>query len=388
MNTKPSICFVAPMGHPVLSGNRGLQFVGGAEVQQSLIATKLAERGYPVSMISMDYGQREGDVIRGVRQLTMHSPDAGVPVLRYLHPRLTSLWRAMGRADADVYYQRASGATTGFVAAFAQRHGRVSVFAGAHDADFEPGASLIRYARDRVVYRWGLQHVDRIVVQTERQMQMCRQHHGRSAVRIDSCYAHEGRPASHDGTVLWVANLKRHKRPHLFLELAAALPEYRFRLVGGAAPGAAEADYLRAVQQRAVQLPNVEVMGFVPITEVETQFDGAALFVNTSIGEGFPNTFLQAWSRGMPTVSFFDPQVEFEGAAVGIVVANVEAMQREVRALMSDRARWLAAGERALRTFEVRYSAARTVDAYERLFESVLAEPRSQRFPASQAARG
>ena len=376
------------MGYPVLAGDRGLKFVGGAEVQQCLIATRLAERGYPVSMISMDYGQREGDLIRGVRQLTMHAPDAGMPVLRYLHPRLTSLWRAMRRADADVYYQRAGGATTGFVAAFTRRHGRVSVFAGAHDADFEPGAALIRYARDRVVYRWGLRHVDRVVVQTERQMQLCRQHHGRSAVRIDSCYAHKGRPASHDGTVLWVANLKRHKRPHLFLDVAAALPQYRFRLVGGPASGAAEADYVEAVQRRAAQLPNVEATGFVPVAEIEAQFDGAALFVNTSVGEGFPNTFLQAWSRGMPTVSFFDPQVECEGAAVGIVVEDVEAMQREVRALMSDHARWLAAGDRASRAFGNRYSADRTVDAYERLFESTLAEPRSQRFPASQAARG
>ena len=56
-------------------------------------------------------------------------------------------------------------------------------------------------------------------------------------------------------------------------------------------------------------------------------FDGAALFVNTSVGEGFPNTFLQAWSRGMPTVSFFDPQVEFDGQPVGIVAPDADAMR-------------------------------------------------------------
>ena len=99
---RPSVCFVAPACYPVLSGDPRLRFAGGAEVQQSLIATALAARGYRVSMISMNYGQREGDVINGVRLLTMHAPDEGVPVLRYLHPRLTSVWRALARADADV----------------------------------------------------------------------------------------------------------------------------------------------------------------------------------------------------------------------------------------------------------------------------------------------
>lgn len=380
---RPSICFVAPAGYPVLSGDRRLRFAGGAEVQQSLVSTALAERGYRVSMISMDYGQREGEAIRGVRQLTMHAPDAGLPVLRYLHPRLTSLWRALGRADADVYYQRTSGALTGFVAAFARRHARASLFAGAHDADFEPRLPLIRYARDRAVYRWGVRHVDRVIVQTERQRELCRRTFGRDAVRIDSCYAHRGQRAAHDGVVLWVASAKRHKRPHLFLELAAGLPHYRFRLVGGPAEGADERAYFEALQRQAAGLANVEMSGFVPVGEVEAQFDGAALFVNTSIGEGFPNTFMQAWSRAMPTVSFFDPQVECEGAPVGVVAPDLDSMRAHIQALMSDRARWQASGARALHAFEQRYGVARAVDAYERVIESVLA----QRSPSPLQAR-
>jgi glycosyltransferase involved in cell wall biosynthesis len=371
--TRPSVCFVAPACYPVLSGDRRLQFAGGAEVQQSLIATALAARGYRVSMVSMNFGQREGDIIRGVRQLTMHSPDEGVPLLRYLHPRLTSLWSALARADADVYYQRTSGALTGFVAAFARRHGRVSLFAGAHDADFEPGLSLIRYARDRAVYRWGMRHVDRIIVQSERQLALCRDTFGRDALRIDSCYAHRGRPAAHDGVILWVASAKRHKRPHLLLDLAASLPQHRFRLVGGPAAGAGERAYFEALRDRAATLANVEMTGFVSVADVESHFDGAALFVNTSVGEGFPNTFLQAWSRGMPTVSFFDPQVECEAQAVGVVASDLDAMRSRIEALMSHRALWQSTGRRALNAFAQRYSVDRTIDAYEGLIEEVLA---------------
>jgi glycosyltransferase involved in cell wall biosynthesis len=382
----PSVCFVAPTTYPVLAGERRLKVAGGAEVQQALLATGLAARGHTVSMISLDYGQREGEVVRGVRLLKMHAPDAGVPVLRYLHPRLSSLWRAMRRADADLYYQRTSGALTGFVAAFALRHGRASVFAGAHDADFQPELSLIRYGRDRAVYRWGLRHVDRVIVQTQRQQALCRLHFGRESLRIDSCHAHEGRPAAHDGVVLWVATAKSHKRPHLFLELAAALPQYRFRLVGGPAEGREERHYFEELGRRAAQLPNVEQTGFVPVADVEQHFDGAAVFVNTSVGEGFPNTFLQAWSRGMPTVSFFDPQVECDGRPVGMVVPDLETMRAQVDRLMRDRAAWQAAGQHALRAFGQRYGLGRSIDAYERLIDELLARRSAERPRAHEPA--
>lgn len=371
--TRPSIAFVAPQAYPVLAGSRDVRFVGGAEVQQVEIATELARRGYRVSMVSHDYGQTEGESIRGVRLVKMCAPGAGLPGVRFVHPRLSSLWAALRRADADVYYQRSSGAVTGFVAAFARWRGAASIFAGAHDADFDPALPLIRYARDRTIYRWGLRNVDRIVVQTERQQRRCREVFSREAERIDSGYSHRGVEARHDGIVLWVATVKPMKQPERFVELAARLPAYRFRLVGGPGAAVAEQDCWRRVEAAAARTPNLELTGFVPFADVERHFDGASVFVNTSAGEGFPNTFLQAWSRGVPAVSFFDAGAELEGNKVGIVVADVDEMAREVAVLKADAERWRSASTRVRCYFERSHSTATVVDAYERMIVETVA---------------
>jgi glycosyltransferase involved in cell wall biosynthesis len=367
------ICFVAPFGYPVLAGDRRIPVAGGAEVQQSFIARELVRRGHEVSMVSMDFGQPEGGRVHGVRLLKACAPEAGLPVLRFLHPRLTSLWAAMRRADADVYYQRASGALTGFVSAFARRHGRRMVFAGASDLDFEPSLPLVRYRRDKALFRHGLRAADEVVVQSERQRQRCREVSGREATVIPSCYGHNGRPAQHDGVVLWVGSVKPIKRPDLFLDLAQRLPQLRFRLVGGAP--AESSSLFESLQRRAATLPNLEMTGFVPHADVESHFDDAALLVNTTASEGFPNTFLQAWSRGMPSVSFFDAGVRVEGTPVGTVVPDLDAMAHAVQRLKADEPLWREEGRRAAEHVRRHHAVDRVVDAYERIFDRLMAQP-------------
>ena len=364
------LCFVAPFGYPLLAGDRNMPFAGGAEVQQCTLAREFVRRGWQVSMVSMDFGQPDGIVVDGVTVHRMHAHKAGLPGLRFFHPRLTSLWAALRRADADIYYQRVGSALTGLVAAFARLHRRAFVFASASDMDFVPELPFIRYARDRRLYAYGLARADAVVAQSPAQRIACAANFRREAQVIRSGYGHTGKPARRDGVVLWAGTLKDMKRPELFVELARRLPRHRFRLVGGNELGS-KGTHEASLRALACGLDNIEFTGFVPFVDVEAQFDGAALLVNTSAAEGFPNTFLQAWSRGTPTVSFFDPGAEVDGRAVGGVVASIDAMAQEVDRLMQSEAAWRQRSRDAAAYFQQHFSAATVVQTYEDVFAMV-----------------
>lgn len=362
------VCFVAPAIYPVLSGDTALTLVGGAEVQQAILARELAHRGHRVSVICMDHGQPDGEVIDGVSVFRSHAPKAGIPGIRFFHPRFSSIWQAMARADADIYYQRSCAAMTGFVSAFSARHGRISIFASASDLDFAPTYPLLRHWRDKKIYHWGVKNASAIVVQTQRQHDECLNQFGLESTRINSCYDYHGRPAEHGGAILWVGSIKPLKRPELFVEVARACPKHRFKMVGGGS----HAD-LASLRRAAAGLDNLAIVGFVPFAQVEQHFDGASLLVNTSVSEGFPNTFLQAWSRGTPSVSFFDPGVQIDGRPLGLVAKSLAEMVVQVQALKADEATWQSHGADCSMHVREKHSVDRAISDYESLFARLMA---------------
>ena len=371
---KPHICFLAPTTWPVFSRDRDIRVVGGAEVQQSMIAPALAARGYRVSMICYDYGQPDKTEIEGVTVYTMHKPDEGIPVVRFLHPRLTSLWRALTRVDADVYYQRTAAAYTGFMAAFTRRHDRRSIYAGASDVDFVPGKQDIKYARDRKIFEWGLARVDRIITQHEIQRETLKANYGRDSTVIPSCHVPPaGARADRRGYILWAATVRPSKQPEVILEMARRLPQYPFVVVGGPDPGRREQQYYESIRDAAKPLPNVKFVGFVPFAEIDQYFNGARIFVNTSRYEGFPNTFLQAWARGLPSVGFVDTGSRQDGQPPYELVDDVSQATWKVDRLMRDDILWQQASQRGLAHFRDRHSLDAVISAYEREIAAALA---------------
>jgi glycosyltransferase involved in cell wall biosynthesis len=266
---------------------------------------------------------------------------------------------------------------TGVIAAFCRRHGRKSVYAGAFDTDFLPGKQQIRFARDRWLFEYGLRNVDAIIVQNPYQQETCLENYGRKSILIPSGYAPPaGATADEDGSVLWVATIRDYKQPELLLEIARRLPQLRFVMVGGAGGASgAMVRYYEGIAREARSLSNVEFAGFVPFAGVEAYFNRARVFVNTSRHEGFPNTFLQAWSRGIPTVAFFDTGSRRANEPVYSVVRDVCEATQQIQRLMLDDDHWRAQSDRCRAHYASYHSIASVTTRYAKVLNVLGARP-------------
>jgi glycosyltransferase involved in cell wall biosynthesis len=217
------------------------------------------------------------------------------------------------------------------------------------------------------MYEYGLRNVDRIFVQNKEQARLCRLNFGRDSTQVPNCFAVDIRQTVDVGNlVLWVSTIRELKRPDLFLDLAEALPSYQFQMIGG--PGHGETRLYDEIKARAGTISNVEFLGFVPFTRINEYFDVASAFVNTSESEGFPNTFLQAWSRGIPTLSFVDCGARAEGRPLGSQVSSIKEMMSCLTTWFSNDDQRIMEGERCREFFQKNHSTARVLDLYERLF--------------------
>jgi len=369
----PHVCFVAPECWPVLSSDADLGLIGGAEVQQCILARMFAAAGYPVSMICLDYGQPQRVALDGITVHRAHAPDAGIPMLRFIHPRLTAMLRAMADVDADIYYQRSAAMLTAAMAGFCRQRRRRSVYAAASDSDFLPGKQQIQYSRDRWLFERGLRAVDRIVVQNPRQQADCFEHYGRQSTLVPSCYELPAgaKPCGGD-TVLWVATMRSLKRPELFIEIAKRLPGIHFVMAGGQSGDPGGAEYFESIRAAAAPVANLEFLGFLPLAKVEPWFDRARVLVNTSVYEGLPNTFLQAWARAVPTVSWIDTGARIDGEPVYPVVASVDAAAGEIARLFGDGSEFARVAGRCFRYFSEHHSPRHVLQCYQRVFGELM----------------
>ena len=350
------ICLVSLRALPALSEEHKHERVGGEEVQHAQLAAALARLGHDVRLVVADFGQRDGAVYEGVTTLKAFRESAGLPGLRFIHPQWTKLWSAIAKADADVYYYSCAGMILGMLALYCGRRGRRLVFRVASDVDCDPDKVEIRRRRDRWLYQYGLKRSDAILVQTINQQRALLKNYGLPSAVAGMLVAPPSPSAAStakDIDVLWVANIRHIKRPDRLVAIARAMPGTRFHMAGAMVPD--EEELYKRVEAEARELPNLTFHGAVPYIDIGRLFDRVRVFANTSDLEGFPNTFLQAWVRGVPVVTTFDPDGLVKSAGLGSSHTSVPEMIEGLREMLESDAAYRSAGAAALRFMDQRF---------------------------------
>lgn len=295
--SKTTVCLVAPLAYALFNPQSKIVF-GGAEVQLFQLANQLAKNPrYDVNVLVATDGaigtERYGAV-------TVHCAyTLRKSATNYLRSPLR-IYRTLKRVRPAIVIQRGAGAETGICAAYCTRNRSALIFSIAHEIDVNG-----TYAKRGVfgkLYTYGLDRARHIIVQNEDQRGMLTTWR---KPRVPMTLIKTGYPirpvkAKDKRGVLWVARSDSWKRPEVFIELARAYPQVPFTMV---MPKSADTATWERTHALAKGVANLELIEHVPFAEIQGRFDRAAVFVNTSINEGFPNTFVQSWLGSTPVVS-------------------------------------------------------------------------------------
>jgi glycosyltransferase involved in cell wall biosynthesis len=326
---KPRICIVNPFEHG-----------GGAEYQiEQLIDALVRSDEYEIHYLTHFVDERERNRTYQVSRIGNGGP---IPRFGYLM-EARSLYRKLRDIDPCIIYQRVACAYTGICAFYARRRGIPLLWHVAHDTDVTPqlldrGRNIVRLRLEKWAVKWGARHATRIVVQTQHQADLLLKNYARKADAVIPNFhppAAETIDKSGPLTVIWIANLKPWKQPEVFIRLANSLSTYpavRFVMVGASTATPGNDHWQQALMQGIQSATNLQYVGQKTQEEVNELLARAHIFVNTSLHEGFPNTFIQSWLRDVAIVSLqVDPDHVLDREGVGTVAHSESGLAAAVR---------------------------------------------------------
>ncbi len=293
------VAFYTPWTGSILSPEKRLP-PGGAETQIMLLAQELTLLGLRVAVIAFGKPGELPSRVGGV-DIARRAPYRKRGRLLGKLIELVLIWTALWRTPSEVVVYRGVGLDLGLLGLYTRCSRRRLVFSSANIVDFAP-AQVLTKRRDRFLYRLGVRCADQIVVQTDEQVELCREAFAREPTVIRSLAPLSEPQEQLAEAFLWVGRLVSYKRPLDYVELARAVPEARFWMVGVPAPLASEQATADAVRSAAADLPNLEMLEPRPRAGIEALMVRAVASVNTADFEGMPNVLLEAWSRGVPAL--------------------------------------------------------------------------------------
>lgn len=371
--TQPTfkICIVAHNAYMALAGDSS-GHIGGVEKQTNLMAKWFAKQGHEVSVIVWQNEKPNRTVIDGVSILSVCRKDQGLRGVRFLYPRIISLVRALRQSDAEIFYHNCAEYTTGVIALWAKLSNRKFVYSVASDPECDLSLPSLNDLRSRVLFRVGIRLADCVITQTRTQKNQLHRDWSIKAIKLPMPSQKPKSMSTPRGDVfkvLWIGRVVRLKRLEWLVDVAKMLPYMEFHVVGGAD---SDDQYAFDVLQEAASLENVHVVGAVPFCEVEEFLSLSDVLCCTSEYEGFPNTFLEAWSHGLPIVSTFDPDCIVKDQSLGNSCDTVAQIIDGLSTMKEDRSHYLRLRANTMTYFDKNHSLPMAMQKFEDTFSRLV----------------
>ncbi len=355
--------------------NEGAEVAGGAEINCYNLALEIAKSpNYNVSFYVMDEGQKD-KVFAGV----------AIKKIRFLNKRqgkLNKLIRQLALIfqillfKEDVVITTTASDHLGLLVLIHQKLKRKKIiFRLAHDYNYDVEHYRFKGSRFYWLYKYGLFHATALVAQTNDQKEALNQL-GRPSTIIKNGFEVpkniKTEKSLDQGYILWVARAQPMKRPELFVELAKKNPQWSFLMI---MPTNNQQESIRLkdhIVEQISELSNIEYIPYVEASKIQSFFNQALLFVNTSSAEGFPNTFIQSGLGHTPILSLgINPDHMFDNYSLGQYCHNdLSVANQFIQAF--DQEKMITMGQASYRYVEENHSISHVCHQYKAIVEAII----------------
>jgi len=250
----------------------------------------------------------------------------GLPILKWFTHRFAKLYRAISNTKPDVLIKECANAYTGILAIIAKLLNIKFLYRVANDLDTDNRYKKKLSLFDRKLYEIGLILSDYIVCQNQYQYNNLIKKFPKKKITIlynpIKNIKRDEKEELKKEYIAWIGIFQYQKNLPALLKIAETLPNITFKIAGKEDSGI-DKKSLEALN-KLKSLNNVNFVGFLKREKVKNFLKSSYLLLNTSHFEGFSNTFLEAWTVGVPVISTknVNPDGLITKFSLGIIAKN------------------------------------------------------------------
>ena len=298
---KIKICIISHFGYPLYNKKcMETDIGGGAGVQLYLLSKEFTKKNnINVNVITGNHKiqKKRIELYQNIKLFNV------LPIKRNIFnifKFVIFIFITLIQIKPDIIIQRAPSTSTGICAFYSKLFRKKFIYSIANKPDVNGVAEKGVLGK---FYKYGLDNASVIVAQHNDQileLEKFKKRKVRNILVIKSGYEIIEIDQIKKTKILWVSRAMEWKRAEFFLELAKKIPDKDFIII---CTKTNNEKYWKTIFDNAFKIHNLKFLNFVPFQKMDSYFQKAKFFINTSIFEGFPNTFIQAFKNKTLVIS-------------------------------------------------------------------------------------
>ncbi|MGQ4874908.1 MAG: glycosyltransferase family 4 protein [Promethearchaeia archaeon] len=367
MKRKIKVCFVQSFGYSVFNPDSNAR-IGGAEVDLYNIATELAkDERFDVYFLVADFGQKDIEIYNGVKVIKGHSQKKTLKNFIY---SFYIFYKKLHQINADIYFTANLSKYVGLTNFYCKIFKKIHIHRTEHEGQVIKSHIIKNILKGKLKYLsfyLGFINVNHIVVQNDEHQRLLKKTFNFPSTVIRNSYIIPPYNKNSREFILWVARGEKWKRPEIFIELAKAFPTESFVMI---MPLGSDKDFFKKIKNKAEKLENLKFIPGVPFSKVNEYYKRAKVFVNTSLSEGFPNSFNQAMNASTPILSLnINPDNFINKYNVGLYCNNdFELLKENLNVLLKNEDLWKNLSENSLEFVKEHMNIKKSIKIWKKIF--------------------